>query len=472
MAGHSLNAEAQRENIRALAVAAGLSEEEASDRLEVTVLVSHDPDDPVAGALVAELVPILSRTLEVVEHTVEAVSRIATELVVGSTPSRSLSNKVFVNLTADRLIIQRTPAICEGSALPHRLMVLVAACYVSGAVINAAVGDGLPNPPPTQFEIPFDAFLPSQTHLAAPVALGEAYLAGAGAIGNGLLWAARHIRLVGTLNIVDDDVVSSGNLQRQVWFERCDIGKPKAKQLAMLAQSYFPECTLKPEVCRLQQHPARNDGAWLGRLIVAVDSRPARRNLQNELPGEVFDASTTGSQEIVLHHNKQPNDHACLGCVYPRDEAEVTHEQAVADHLGIDIESVRQPRISPEIARRICARHTQLAPAEIEGIAFDTLYKQLCGSAQLKSVSGEQVVAPFAFVSVLAGALLLLEIIRQVHGIDMEQPSNAWRVNPWWPPVPQIRDLRSRREACDCCSKSELQHENARLWGTPIIERR
>ena len=468
MVGHSLNAEAQRENIRALAVAAGLSEEEASDRLEVTVLVTHDPDDPVAGVLVAELVPILSRTLEVEEHATEAVSRIATELVVGSTPSRSLSNKVFVNLTADRLIIQRTPAICEGSALPHRLMVLVAACYVSSAVINAAVGDGLPNPPPTEFEIPFGSFLPSQTHLAAPVAVGETYLAGAGAIGNGLLWAARHVRLVGTLNIVDDDVVSSGNLQRQIWFERCDIDKPKAERLAMLAQPSFPECTLKPAVCRLQQHPARNEGAWLGRLIIAVDSRLARRNLQNELPGEVFDASTSGSQEVVLHHNKQPNDNACLGCVYPCDEAEVTHERAVADHLGIDVEAVRQPRISSEIARRICATHPQLTPTEIEGLAFDTLYKQLCGSAQLKSVSGEQVVAPFAFVSVLAGALLLLEIIRQVHEGDMDRLSNEWRVNPWRPPVPQMRDLRPRREACDCCSRIELQRENARLWGIPM----
>ena len=159
----------------------------------------------------------------------------------------------------------------------------------------------------------------------------------------------------------------------------------KPSELAMLAQSYFPECTLKPEVCRLQQHPARNDSAWLGRLIVAVDNRRARRHLQNELPGEVFDASTTGSREIVLHHNKQPNDHACLGCVYPRDEAEVTHEQAVAAHLGIDVGSVRQPQISLEIARRICAKHTQLAPAEIEGFAFDTLYKQLCSSDQLKS---------------------------------------------------------------------------------------
>ena len=466
--GHSLNNEARRENIRALAVAAGLSEEEASDRLAVAVLVTHDPDDPVAVAFIAELVPILSRTLEIVNHPTEAVSCITTELVVGNAPSRSSSTKVFVNLTADRLVIQRTLSICKGSALPHCLMVLVAACYASGAVISAAVGEGLPNPPPTSFEIPFEAFLPSQTNLTTPIKLGEAYLAGAGAIGNGLLWAARHVRVMGKLNIVDDDVVSPGNLQRQIWFGPDDIGKPKAEQLAMLAQSSFPECTLEPAVCRLQQHSARNESAWLRRLIVAVDSRLARRNLQNELPGEVFDTSTTDSQEIVLHYNKQPSNYACLGCVYPHDEAEVTHDQTIADHLGIDVESVRLPRISSEIARRICATHTQLAPTKIEGFAFDTLYKQLCGSAQLKSVSGKQVIAPFAFVSVLAGTLLLLEIIRRERGIDMDQPSNDWRINPWGPPVTKKRYLRPRREACECCSKIELQHENIRLWGTPI----
>lgn len=345
-------------------------------------------------------------------------------------------------------------------------MVLIAACYVSGVVINTAVGGGCSKSQPTDLDIPFTVFLPSQIHLAAPVVLGEAYLAGAGAIGNGLLWAARHVRLKGTLHIVDDDVVSPGNLQRQIWFRQDDIDKPKAEQLARLAQSSFPECVLAPEVCRLQEHPARNENAWLERLIVAVDSRRARRNLQNELPGEVFDASTTGSQEIVLHYNKQPSDHACLGCVYPHDELEVTHDQVVADHLGIDAESVRQSRISPEVAQHICASHTQLVPADIVGFSFDSLYKQLCSSAQLKSVSGEQVIAPFAFVSVLAGTLLLLEIIRRECGIDKTQPSNEWRVNPWLPPVPKIRWLRPRRETCECCSKSELMQENFRLWGT------
>jgi len=194
----------------------------------------------------------------------------------------------------------------------------------------------------------------------------------------------------------------------------------------------MPQCHLEPAVCRLQEHPARSGGPWVRRLIVAVDSRRARRHLQNELPGEVFDASTTGSQEIVLHCNRQPTELACLGCIYPYDEAELTHEQAVAGHLGIEVEAVREERINSAIAHRICAAHPHLDPREIEGLAFDTLYKQLCSSGKLRSVAGKQVIAPFAFVSVLAGALLLLEIMKRQPG-DEREASNDWRVNPWRP---------------------------------------
>lgn len=53
---------------------------------------------------------------------------------------------------------------------------------------------------------------------------------------------------------------------------------------------------------RLQDVPAKQGGgAWLKRLIVGVDSPRARRNLQTEVPGEVYDASTTGISEVVVH---------------------------------------------------------------------------------------------------------------------------------------------------------------------------
>ena len=65
-----------------------------------------------------------------------------------------------------------------------------------------------------------------------------------------------------------------------------------------------------------------------------MDSRRARRSLQMELPPSVFDASTTGVSEVVLHFNRQPSELACLSCIYPENERERAHEENVAEALG------------------------------------------------------------------------------------------------------------------------------------------
>jgi hypothetical protein len=462
VAEHLLNPDARRENIRALSLAAGISEEEAATRLEQEVLVTFDSEDGAAALLAAELIPILSRTLSISISGVSSGQSFAVELVIGQAGERTPGPHVFALLLAGHCIISRQRIGGHGP-LPHRLNATIAACYVAGAVIARAVGDGLSGMPPEELTVPFNAFIGADIDLLAPVYIDEAYLAGAGAIGNGFVWAARHVDLRGCLNVVDDDVVSAGNLQRQVWFDAEDINKAKAGRLCLKAQPFMPQCLLMPAVCRLQEHPARADGPWLRRLIVAVDSRRARRHLENELPCEVFDASTTGSQEIVLHYNRQPTELACLGCIYPYDEAELTHEQAVAGHLGVDVEAVRRERISATIAHRICAAHPQLDPLAIEGLAFDTLYKQLCSTGKLRSISGKEVVAPFAFVSVLAGASLLLEIVRRQPGVRAGT-SNDWRVNPWHPPVPEMRQRRRRRDNCECCGRPEMRRMNAMFW--------
>jgi hypothetical protein len=463
MAQNPLNSEARRENFRALSLAAGISEEEAATRLEREVLVTYDIDEAAAALLAEELIPILCRTLPVSTLTGDKSEFFACELIIGQATARSSGPHIFAALFADRFVIGLQRMGRNQGPLPHRLNATIAACYVTGAVIARAVGEGLRAMPPDEFEVPFDTFIDADIDLSSLVQIDEAYLAGAGAIGNGFLWAARNVDLRGRLHVVDDDTVSAGNLQRQIWFDAKDIKKAKAERLCLRAQPFVPQCLLVPAVCRLQEHSNRGNGPWLRRLIVGVDSRRARRHLQNELPGEVFDASTTGSQEIVLHYNRQPTELACLGCIYPHDEEEVSHEQAVAGHLGIDVEAIRQERISAAVALRICATHPQLDPRVMEGMAFDTLYKQLCSSGKLKSASGRQVIAPFAFVSVLAGVLLLLEIIRRQPGA-MNNATNDWRVNPWWPPAPEMRQCRRRRENCECCGRPEARRLNGTFW--------
>ncbi len=69
--------------------------------------------------------------------------------------------------------------------------------------------------------------------LGSPIAL---YLAGAG---------------VGTLGLMDDDVVSISNLHRQVLYTETEVGQPKAEAAARHLAEHNSEITLKPYPFRL-----------------------------------------------------------------------------------------------------------------------------------------------------------------------------------------------------------------------------
>ena len=64
MASNILTAEARLENIKALALAAGISPEQAAERLEGRVLCTFDRDDAAAAQFYQELSPLLTRTID------------------------------------------------------------------------------------------------------------------------------------------------------------------------------------------------------------------------------------------------------------------------------------------------------------------------------------------------------------------------------------------------------------------------
>jgi molybdopterin/thiamine biosynthesis adenylyltransferase len=86
--------------------------------------------------------------------------------------------------------------------------------------------------------------------LGAPVLL---YLAAAG---------------VGTLGVVDDDVVSLSNLQRQVIHATPDIGKPKVDSAAAMIDRLNPHVAAEPHGVRLT---ARNALDIIGRYDIIAD---------------------------------------------------------------------------------------------------------------------------------------------------------------------------------------------------------
>ena len=456
------------ENARTLAAALGIGEDEAAELLDATILVTVDETEG-GRALAESLRALLVRTVGgVVWSTAEHASPTA-EVIVGRAKKQSAAPGIWVQLDGRRATITREePTSTAGDGRAHRILISLAACYATGAAVRLAVGDAIPFPANYPIRVDLDELLGADVDiLDGETDIGTVYLAGAGAIGNGFLLGLAAFDVCGELHICDPDHVSDGNLNRCVWFTTDDLGEYKAQRLVLRAQSALAPLKLVPHEVRLDEVPeAKAGGAWLRRLVVGVDSRRARRNLQNEMAHEVFDASTTGIAEVVLHFHSLPTeDEACMSCIYHEAPDELAHEAHVAELLGVDVAEVRTNFVGPDAAHRIAERYPHLDAAAIVGLAYDSLFKQLCGQAALKTTADRQVLAPFGFVSALGGVVLAIELIRRIRKGEISRPFNYWRISPWTSPVLRLRVVRPSRPDCEFCSNDVLQTVVRQLWG-------
>jgi hypothetical protein len=142
---------------------------------------------------------------------------------------------------------------------------------------------------------------------------------------------------------------------------------------------------------------------------------------------------------------------------------ENARERSIAEGLGIDLEMVKEGFITEVSAAAIATAHPAIDPQAIFGMAYDSLFKQLCAAQTLLTPDSRQVLAPFAFVSALAGALLVVELLRSEAGVE---DSNYWVVDPWGTPIGRRRVLRPRFEGCEFCSNPDVQPISEGLWGS------
>ena len=464
MSENYITKEIMQENATALASVSDLSLTEARKKLDISIAITVDSADDTAFQIANEVMKMLRRTVSQVFIT-QLEKHVAAELVIGSAIPRTSGKKIYLSICHAKAIITQKPKSTEACKPIPDILALLIGCYASATSLHLALGDILPSNFQDPFVIHFDQFEIDWTSILNPIDLGHAYLAGAGAIGNGFLWAARHLDFCGQLDIVDDDQVSSGNLNRQMWFKSDDIGSSKSDCLKMRAQEFFPKLYLKPRRYRIQNLPEKSDNSWLRRLIVAVDSRRERRNLQNEFPREVFDASTTDIREVVIHYNIQPTKNACLSCIYEPTNKEISRERHIADHLGISVDDLQTQRISASTEHIIKRKFPALENDCLLNFSYDTLFKSLCAEGRLQTPAGRAIVAPFSFVSVFAGTLLALEMVRQLSTTQVTQDFNYWCISPWFPPNIRRRKIRQKQPNCEFCGSELFKEINETLWG-------
>jgi hypothetical protein len=450
-----------QENERTLARILGIGEAAAASRLarSVAIVAAEGP----ARLLGAELAAQLERTI----HVVPAGEDVDLEVAIHAAPSGNAKTTLYVTIDADAVAISaRLPPQWKPPAALHGVQEMIAACYAASAVMARLI-EGIEAASATDpFVIRFAALGATRAILETRIVLDAAVLAGAGAIGNGFLRAARHLNISGQLTVCDPKVVGGGNPNRCLYFTPDDVGKPKAEQLCTHAQPDFARLTLVPAVKTF--HEVVQERGRVRRVIVGTDSRQVRRAIQGDLPWEVMDASTTGTSEVIVHSHRQPNSDACLSCIYPHIPDELARARDIAAGLGIDIEVVtRGGLIDADTAKELTAKHPGLNEASLVNMAFDSLFRQLCGEQALLSPTGEQVLAPFAFVSNLAGALLALELARFDSGARFDEGTNYLFASPWAPPHPRLRLRRGRLAECEFCADQLSLAAMEAIWTDP-----
>jgi molybdopterin/thiamine biosynthesis adenylyltransferase len=463
-----MNADQQRENQRMLAAVLGLPDEEASARLTTPLQVTWDLSDPVTSQLGEMIVHLLVRTFGSVGKPNMPVLNARCEVIInGALPKTESAAAVFVRINQYGCRISRNPiAECietQPSDIP-KILLLLCSCYCAALAVETAVG----MPPgwvgPDGIDIDFAHLLGVPlSDLTQQVDLGNCHMAGAGAVGNAFLYALQYLPIKGRLVIIDPKNVTGGIINRCLWFTEDDIGQPKAERLASKAKGLLGQVEIDFFNGTVDDHRAEINCEYEC-LIVGIDSRRGRRALQEQLPREVFDASTTGIEEVVFHHNVQLSEKACLACIYSETDAERGFEKHVAETLGVSTVEVVQGFITPAAAKRIASKYPHLDPQTIVGTAFDSLFRQLCSTQQLVTTEQRQVLAPFAFVSQLGGTILAIELFLRRQNPARSATFNYWRVSPWRNINIDMQQILLPHKNCPVCSDTAYQSVARELW--------
>lgn len=443
----------EQENARTMARLLGISDEDAVERLTKRVVISAS--DPVGEVFASYIRRIAGLTIIVVDSEPADLA-----VAINGTPAADAPTVLHMRIDGDGLAVSLSPLAESSNAVaPPDIGLRIAACYGAGCTIAQTVLGGLKADP---FVVSFETLGLTHALASAPIQLNDAVLAGAGGVSSGFVWALEHAPVSGVLDVADPKMASPGNLNRHLQITEADVASERPKAEVICERGNIPALTLRPYVGTFAD--IRKARGRVKRVIVTVDSPRARRDIQGELPLEVLDASTTDVRAVVTHTHSQPNDGACLSCVYKHSHVEDERDRSVAEGLALTVEDVRQEFITADIARRLKEQHPELDEGALVGTALTSLYKSLCGADALKTAAGRQAFAPFAFVSILAGALLALELMKFEATEASGRQAQYQSLDPWAPPHKRARRVRGRDTACEFCAKSRSRATMSLVW--------
>lgn len=316
-----------------------------------------------------------------------------------------------------------------------------------------------------------------------PIDIGQIQLAGAGAIGNAVVWAlANAADLAGTIDIIDPQSLELSNLQRYVLTERKDESAIKVT----LAASFLPgisKVVANPLQKTWAEFVIERGDHHFEFVATALDTARDRVQVQGSLPKTIVNAWTQPG-DIGVSRHAFLGDNACLACLYlpagqRRNEDEILSEELRMPELLHDIRLMLHngepvgPDFVTEVARRATVDAGLLMPfAALPLREFRA--KAICGQALLAARDSDRtaVQVPMAFQSAMAGVMLAAEIAVQrgelrdaalptKSALDLLRPVPA-RLN-----VPILKD-QAGAARCICADEDYAAAYRSKYQSKPV----
>ena len=396
---------------------------------------------------------------------------VALELVFGARQQMKAEKYLYVSCSNWQVMIGDAAGQIDQAEPWNPILALITACYAVARATSVLFGDVISA---SELLRPFSIldFRAGRADFdwCRTVEAGDVHVAGIGAVGTAFLFAlSAHGQMNGAFRLIDEDGVEPRNLDNYSLFSKEDLGKKKTVRAKMLLDRLHLPAQFASVPQKLQdyvnQQTLLEPGFKIEKLISAPDRRETRRQFQGLLPRRVWDAST-GPDDLVLHHNDFNPERACLACVYNVVPDEDAHLRHVADVLNLPPERVRAgQQITEADAERIRQWYPKLADAELVGRAYDSVFKELCSSGQLR-IEDEVVLTPFPFVSALTGILLYFDFLQSLRPDAFRgfQNYNYLRLNPFCQPNASYRLSRAARSDCPVCKNPTVRRVFERLW--------
>jgi hypothetical protein len=303
--------------------------------------------------------------------------------------------------------------------------------------------------------------------------LGQVFLVGAGAIGNGFLWAlSRSTKLKCRLTIIDHENIDLFNIQRYVLTERKDKGASKTKK-AIDFLAHHPGIQTSPIPQKWEDFvSSRPEDQWFFEKVVsALDTPGDRINLQASLPKFVVNAWTGAGDAGASYHDFK--NHACMACLYMPTEMVPNEDELIAQALGLqqDPETLKDLRTKIETSWLIdrkfleqisTTKYIQIEKLlQFEGKTLRSLYSRgVCSGAIMELATGPvtaRAEVPMPFQSAFAGILEAAILVAHAGGfLRLPRTTRINLIKPF-PPNRSFSWNQSKNPRCFCNDKDFRQ---------------